>query len=491
MKKQLVLLGCVLWMAAGSTRGEGLENPGFETGDLTGWFTFGTGWRTGTGADAHSGTYGTVNDVLTTDSDEWRGIYQNVYALPNNYYTGGVYIRAVDLDTSQSFFELMFLDSSGTPLAQHTSSAVTTDQGFTYAGVGPVLAPANTVTASVRGIVRMVAPPADSDFHIFDDFSFSNTTPAHVMLADWGFESGTLSSWNTFGQGWHIATAPDRYHGTYGVVNDVTPSDSDEWRGIYQNLPVTEGQTYSAGIYIRAVTIESSESFLEVQWFDSSGSILQTDQSAPHVGADQGYLLAHSHNMVAPAGAVTASVRGIVRMLSQPTANTDFHCFDEMYFLKPADLDISMSASTNLVGAHELVTYSIVVSNRSPHYAGSYIVHQALTTNLAFVSASDGGTHVGTNVTWALWGIPGYSAKILTLVATQPTYSTSTQEVSNLVFLSVETLVDDPISSNNEDSGEIYTVGVPMFTTLVLIALALVVVYAFHRHHRARPNAAG
>ena len=51
--------------------------------------------------------------------------------------------------------------------------------------------------------------------------------------------------------------------------------------------------------------------------------------------------------------------------------------------------------------------------------------------------------------------------------------------------------MDDPISSNNEDSGEIYTVGVPMFTTLVLIALALVVVYAFHRHHRARPNAAG
>ena len=158
-------------MVAEAARGALLTNPGFETNALTGWITFGQGWRTGSGADAYSGSVGAVDDILTSDVDEWRGLYQFVPVIPDNLYSGGVWIRAVSVGTSESFFELQFLDTSGSVLSQYQSAHVTADQGFTFMDIGTVLAPAGAVTASVRAVVNRPSAPADSDFHIFDDFT--------------------------------------------------------------------------------------------------------------------------------------------------------------------------------------------------------------------------------------------------------------------------------------------------------------------------------
>jgi hypothetical protein len=149
---------------------------------------------------------------------------------------------------------------------------------------------------------------------------------AYPDLINSGFEMGNFTGWSLFGQGWRISGGADAYAGSYGVVNDVQGSDVDEWRGIFQEIPITPNDEYVFSVYIRAVNVESSASWLEVRWLDTSGGIIQQLQS-PSVTADQPFTLAQI-TATAPANAATASVRGIVRMISPPSENTDFHIFD-------------------------------------------------------------------------------------------------------------------------------------------------------------------
>ena len=174
MKKfSWLALGAALAFATAASA-QSVTNPGFESGDLSGWSTFGLGWRIGTGDDAHDGTYGFVCDILDTHvGEEWRGVYQSVSVTGGETYDAGVWIRSVSVSSSASWFELQWLDSGGSPISQLQSSSVTADQAFTYMGLTGAVAPLNAVSASIRGIVHMESLPAsgDSDFHIFDDFS--------------------------------------------------------------------------------------------------------------------------------------------------------------------------------------------------------------------------------------------------------------------------------------------------------------------------------
>lgn len=166
------LLIATFWAGLALVATADLIHPGFENGDLSNWATFGQGWRIGGGGDAYSGSYGAVNDVQTSDGDNWRGIFQNVAVTEGGTYTAGVFIRAVNVENSTSWFELQWLDAGNSVIGQEQSSFVTSDQAFTFMGVTDVVAPVNAVSASIRGIVFMPSPPAgDTDYHIFDDFS--------------------------------------------------------------------------------------------------------------------------------------------------------------------------------------------------------------------------------------------------------------------------------------------------------------------------------
>ena len=152
-----------------------LINPGFETGDFTGWSTFGQGWRIGIGADAYSGLYGAVNDMLSGDYSLYRGVYQNLPIVGGHIYNSWVWLRTVTMDTSESWLEIQWYDSSGTLLLQQQSAHATIDQPFTYMYITNMIAPLNAVTVSVRGIVQMHSDSGAPDFSIFDSFGFSET----------------------------------------------------------------------------------------------------------------------------------------------------------------------------------------------------------------------------------------------------------------------------------------------------------------------------
>lgn len=151
-----------------------IANPGFETGDTTGWTVWNQGWRIGTGDDAYEGTYGLVNDVLDWHGDNWRGIYQDVSITAGLFYDAGAYIRTVNLNVSSSFLELQWRDSLGDQIGGTLSTAwVSTDQPFTYVGFSNVEAPSGAATARIQGVVNMSVTPTQSEFHIFDNFTMT------------------------------------------------------------------------------------------------------------------------------------------------------------------------------------------------------------------------------------------------------------------------------------------------------------------------------
>jgi len=155
------------------------------------------------------------------------------------------------------------------------------------------------------------------------------------LLTNPGFEDGDFTGWTLFSesQNWRVTDWPgDQYSEDYGVVNDVLPSGGDEWRGIYQIIPVTAGVSYDYMAYQRAANVELdvSESFLELQWLNFEGGMIEQWQST-HVVADQDWTLMGSQNLVAPVGAVSASVRFIVHAMGTPE-DTDWHVMDDAYF---------------------------------------------------------------------------------------------------------------------------------------------------------------
>jgi len=176
MKKVTLALGLVMTMTLCSQAAL-LSNSGFESNKLNPWVTFGQNWRMGSGNDAHTGSHGVINDILTTDVDDWRGVYQEVPVVAGKTYEGGVWVRGVTIGDSEAFFEIQFLNLSGVLLSQHQSDKVTINQDFSFMEIQNLVAPPNAVTASIRGIVFMrKAPLADPGMYIFDDFEFKSTS---------------------------------------------------------------------------------------------------------------------------------------------------------------------------------------------------------------------------------------------------------------------------------------------------------------------------
>ena len=153
-----------------------------------------------------------------------------------------------------------------------------------------------------------------------------------ARLQNEGFESGNFVSWQYDGEGWRVSSyGKDSLRGIYGAVNDVWTNGSSEYRVVHQAIKASPGKMYRASVWLRAVCLEGSEAFLEVQFIDRSGSVLKQLQS-PRVTRDQDFKLVVLDKMIAPEGAETVSIRGVAHLVTQPVKDTDYLVFDDFDF---------------------------------------------------------------------------------------------------------------------------------------------------------------
>ena len=167
-----VITGCaVLLVSAAVASANLMTNPGFESGDLTGWEQ--SGWYVGTGADAHSGTYGGAYAVPAgRPSGDYYVALQYIPVTAGLSYNASMWDRTVLFNPSESFLEVVFHDSSGSWIGQTDTAAVTTSVAYTQYTLNGLIAPAGAVTASVRAVVHTTGLTTDNAWHTFDDFQF-------------------------------------------------------------------------------------------------------------------------------------------------------------------------------------------------------------------------------------------------------------------------------------------------------------------------------
>ena len=153
-----------------------------------------------------------------------------------------------------------------------------------------------------------------------------------ARLQNEGFESGDASLWLCDGEGWRISSySKDSYRGIYGAVNDVWTNGVSEYRVVHQEMDVKPGKVYRASVWVRAVCVEGSESFLEIQFMDRSGTILKQLQSS-RVKRDQEYTQIVIDRITVPEHTDRVSIRGVVHLVTQPVKDTDYHVFDDFDF---------------------------------------------------------------------------------------------------------------------------------------------------------------
>lgn len=109
--------------------GNALANPGFETGDFTGWSGSGGTISTSRPYEGRYAAYGAVRR------------YQDIPAAPGNYCYGEVYASLQAGDPS--YIELRFLNASKSVLATHKSADVPVTGNYEHISVGAV-APSGT-----------------------------------------------------------------------------------------------------------------------------------------------------------------------------------------------------------------------------------------------------------------------------------------------------------------------------------------------------------
>ena len=166
--------GCaVLLVTAGLAAANLLTNPGFETRASTGWGR--GGLYTGPGprppCAPAAGAYAVPSG---SPAGDYYVALQYVPVTAGQTYEASMWNRTVIFNTSESFMEVVFHDSSGGWVGQTATTPVTLTTAYTEYSLDALLAPAGAVTASVRAVVHTTGSSATTDnaWHTFDDFNF-------------------------------------------------------------------------------------------------------------------------------------------------------------------------------------------------------------------------------------------------------------------------------------------------------------------------------
>lgn len=150
------------------------------------------------------------------------------------------------------------------------------------------------------------------------------------LLTNPGLETGTdMTGWQQ--SGWYIGNGADAHSGSNGAAYYV-PADraSGDYYVAAQYTPVTEGYTCDASMWLRTVSFNQSEAFMELVFHDSSGGWVG-QYSTPVTTGVTAYTQYTLSGLIAPAGAVTASVRAVIHTTAL-TSDNAWYTFDDFSF---------------------------------------------------------------------------------------------------------------------------------------------------------------
>lgn len=171
-----------------------LTNPGFETGDLTGWDA--GGWYVGMGGDAQSGAYGLSYHVpASVGPDGWFVAFQLVSVSEGLSYDASAWLRyAGTANNSEQLLEIQWLNGLGEIMWGNGvgSAALSSPHDYSFVELNNLVAPAGAVQASVRAVVHTTGTTTDNAWHTFDNFSFTEAIPEPSTLALLGVAMGVL-----------------------------------------------------------------------------------------------------------------------------------------------------------------------------------------------------------------------------------------------------------------------------------------------------------
>ncbi|HXT12629.1 MAG TPA: carbohydrate binding domain-containing protein [Candidatus Angelobacter sp.] len=191
------------FLCAGAADAQNLvTNPGFETGDTSGWFAFGPPTILAQTTQVHSGAYAAE---VTNRTSTWNGIAQSFAGVlqPGQTYNVSAWVRLVAGGNQTMQLTMQKTDGSGTSYAAMASGSVSSS-GWTQLSGQYTYNPSGTVT-----VLNFYAEmPSGTNAYYIDDVSVTNAplvmTPpiSGASVVDWnnvhqridGF--GASSAWN-------------------------------------------------------------------------------------------------------------------------------------------------------------------------------------------------------------------------------------------------------------------------------------------------------
>lgn len=110
-----------------------VTNPGFETGDTTGWFAWGPDMISAETNEVHSGNYAVR---VTNRTDTWNGIAQSLLGVlqSNQIYSFSVWLKLAGGPSQTMSLTLQKVDGSGTSYTWITSGSVSANGWTQFSG---------------------------------------------------------------------------------------------------------------------------------------------------------------------------------------------------------------------------------------------------------------------------------------------------------------------------------------------------------------------
>ena len=148
------------------------KNPGFETGDFTGWTTSGKGWT----IDTQSASEGTASALCTVgkgDGPQLRACLQKIEGIPaGKILEASLDVSATDAyqtQNSTAFLAILCFDGRGELLNEYRTSTPVLKPTFRHIKIDDAVVLPGTEQVYVMLVVEVYQTASDNDFWRFDN----------------------------------------------------------------------------------------------------------------------------------------------------------------------------------------------------------------------------------------------------------------------------------------------------------------------------------